>query len=61
MYLLVDSLISGETTMSDSETGKETLVEEAKRMAREGRTIAYISEVLGIDWSEARSYLPNSS
>ncbi len=40
---------------------KYALVEEAKRMAREGRTIAHISDKLGIDWNEARSYLPNSS
>ena len=44
--------------MADSEMEKEALAEEAKRMAREGRTITYISKKLGISWSEARSYTP---
>ena len=44
--------------MADSTMDKDTLIEKAKEMAREGRTISYISKKLGISWSKARSYTP---
>ena len=44
--------------MTDSTTDKDALIEKAKEMAREGRTISYISKKLGISWSTARSYTP---
>lgn len=44
--------------MTNSTTDKDALEKKAKAMAREGRTITYISKNLGISWSEARSYTP---
>lgn len=42
--------------MTDSTMDKDALVEKAKKMASEGKTISKISEELGITWNEARSY-----
>ena len=45
--------------MAASSIDKETLREDVRKMAFEGRTITNISEKLGISWNEARSYTPS--
>lgn len=47
--------------MVDSSKEKDTLVIEANKMARAGKTITEISENLKVNWHEARSYLNSSS
>ena len=47
--------------MTDSPKDMVTLIEEANKRAREGRTITEISDTLGIGWHEARSLLNSSS
>ncbi len=42
--------------MSDSTISAQELEDQVKKMAREGKTISEISNQLGINWSEARSY-----
>ena len=45
--------------MTNPTSDKDELIEEARKMAFDGRTITRISEDLGISWSEARSYTPS--
>ena len=47
--------------MVDATTDNGALIEKANKMAREGRTITEISNKLGINWHEARSYLKATS
>ena len=47
--------------MADPIDVNEENQEKAKRLAREGRSITFISRELGISWSEARGLVPTGS
>ena len=47
--------------MTDPTAVSETDQEKAKKLAREGRSITYISKELGVSWSVARGLVPTGS